>query len=350
VGTCDVTGCKFISAASDAITISTPTNFNVTYCDFIAPTDNAVQITGTGTYVFTGLQFTGTSGSGPYDVENTTAGLVTVQNAGDPISNAQYSNETSTGTTEFQTTVNVSVHVQDEDLVDVAGAQVWINKQTPDQYDSHATNNAQGDVTWETTTALANDVPASGWLWIYDVSEGTEHHYRYSSVSGSTFTLETKIGPNSCTNTGSETTTLEDNVTLNFLTADIEEGDTVRNESDGSWAIVLSVDSADSITHTPLQGGTNNYWTNGNNYSFHNLAVTFAASDYANTPILNDQTDSNGDVTATHNWQADRTITVRVRKSPEAGTKYLPFSVTGTLDNTGYSNEVTLLEDTIAGS
>ncbi|MDZ4731572.1 MAG: hypothetical protein SH820_16705, partial [Xanthomonadales bacterium] len=63
----------------------------------------------------------------------------------------------------------------------------------------------------------------------------------------------------------------------NFITAGVTVGDVVRNTSDNnSVAVVISVDSATQITHTPLSGGTQNDWDNGENYQIYRAGSSSA--------------------------------------------------------------------------
>lgn len=119
--TCVMKYCNFISANSDAMTISS-TTFNVMDCNFISPTSHGVEVTATGTYVFNNLQFSGTGASGPYDVENTTAGLVTIQNTND--SNTAYYENTGGGTTDIQSAVTLKVTIKDPSGNAIVGARV----------------------------------------------------------------------------------------------------------------------------------------------------------------------------------------------------------------------------------
>ena len=337
--------CNFISAKSDAMTISS-TTLNVKYCNFINPTDNAIQITSTGTYQFYDMVFSGTGVSGPYDIENTTAGLVTIQNNG--VSNAQYSNETGGGTTEFQSTKTVSVHVEDQSGNAIQGAQVYIQKTTPDVYTGSAAADTTGSTAFIVRESLTADTPATGWIKVRDNSENTEQLYRYSSKDNTAkkFVFNTKIGPTPCTGTGTGTN-MED--TNNDLTAlNIVEGDTIRNETDKSWATVIKVASADNIYTTQLVGGADNTWTSGDNYSLHNLATTYSSADTIYVPIMNEETDVAGSTSMSYNYSTDVPIRVRIRLSPSGSTRYLPYKTSGTITNTGYETTAVLIEDDIA--
>jgi hypothetical protein len=158
---------------------------------------------------------------------------------------------------------------------------------------------------------------------------GLDHRYRFASWATSTFTLPTKVGPYACT-AGSDDTTVKDTVN-DLTTLDIEPGDAIRNETDVSWAHVVSVDDADTMTTTRLTGGTLNTWTATNNYSLHTLVVTYDGSDTCYAPYIDDiATTTSIEVVVL--YSADRSVMARARK---AGQK--PFATTGTLYIAGYT-------------
>jgi len=329
--------CNFISADTYAIALSS-TTLNIKYCNFINPTNSAIQITTTGTYQFYDMVFTGTSASGPYDIENTTAGLVTIQNNG--TSNAQYSNETGGGTTEFQSTKTISVHIEDQNGNNIQGAQVYVQKSSPTTYTSVATGNNQGDGDFVVQESLDADCPATGWLKVFDKSTGKQHNYRYASKSSSTktFTFPTNVTGTDDGN-GTSTTISETGIG----SKNIVEGDTIRNTTDGSWAIVLKVE-ANQVTTTKLSDGGS--WAS-DNYSVHTLAVTYDDNDTVQTPLMNKETDANGDASETFNYQSDTPIIVRIRKSSSGDTRYNPYNTTGTITTSGYFLTAVLIQDSI---
>jgi len=301
---------------------------------------NGIEISVATTYAFYGMNFSGND----YDIENISGGAATIQN--DATSNASSAENIGASTTAFQATKTITVNVENRAGTAIQYAQVYIQKQTPDAYTSHASNNSQGDTTFEINETPAADCPAAGWLLVRDASTGNDHLYRYASKSGSIFTLRTKVGPYACTNTLSETDTLKD-TGRDVTTLDIVEGDTIRNETDGSWAIVLSIDDADTITHTDLQGGTDNHWDTGDNYSVHSLAVNYTTSDEVEVPIMNEETNASGVATESFNYQTVTDIVVNIRLST-GSTKYIPYTTSGQIDTNGYTLTAVLDVDTVA--
>ena len=130
--------CNFVNATSNAIQVDS-TSFDVTDCNFISPTTAGVELTVAGPYTFNNLQFVGTSGSGPYDVNNTYGSSITVNNTG-TLSNAQYY----TGSTvTFQGSVTVTITVKDNDTkAAIVGAQVsmWYESVVGGGYDTQVMN------------------------------------------------------------------------------------------------------------------------------------------------------------------------------------------------------------------
>ncbi len=215
-------------------------------------------------------------------------------------------------------------------------------------YTSDSGNNA-GDGDFIVNETVDGDIPQTGWLHIWNASANEKQNYRYSSWTNKTFTLPAEV--TGTANTGGSSTTLKRNTGTSFLTADIQEGDTVRNTTDGSWAIVDEIVDADTITTTTLQGGSDNTWQNNDGYSFHKLAVSYTDNtDLVDIPIFNGQTNGSGIVTTTYNYNAYSTnlaITVRARSGSTAEPQYVPYTTSVTITSTGYSTTIVLTEDTV---
>lgn len=111
--------CNFVSANSRGIRYGT----NVTYCNFISCAIGVNFVVAT-TYTIYGLIFTNCT----YDVENSVAGLVTIQNDNPSGSNALTHTETGGGTMAIQNSVTLSFHVVDESNNDVVGARIYVEK------------------------------------------------------------------------------------------------------------------------------------------------------------------------------------------------------------------------------
>lgn len=322
-------------------------NLGAILCDTAANTDfdkanfincaRALAFDSTGSFSFDDVNISGSL----VGAHNDSGGLVSgsFTNAGTPAN----SELVGASTVSFSADVTLSVHVEDVNGTAIQYAQVYLQKQTPTKFTSGAGNNA-GDGDLVVTQTIDSDMPGNGFISVYDVSENESLGYRYASHDGAnTFTFPTEV-TGAATSTGSGTSLIS--TSTNFLTADIEEGDTIRNTTDGSWAVVDEIVDADNITTTALRGGTDNTWQNTDAFSVHKLATTLVSgTDTADVPLINKQTDASGNVTKSYNYASDTSIFVRVRSNHEA-TKYIPFKTSGTIDSGGISVTAVLTEDT----
>jgi hypothetical protein len=243
----------------------------------------------------------------------------------------------------FETTVTLTVTVKDTGGSVIEGAQVYLQKATPTAYTSGAGNSA-GDGDLVVTQTIDSDQPQTGMVIIYDRSEDTVMSHRYASHSGSTFTFPTEVTYD-CTG-GGTSTLLQDSVN-NFTTLDIEEGDLVRNTTDGSWALVDEITHASNITTTPLQGGSDNTWTSGDTYSFHKLAVNLVSgTDTVDVPLMNQATNASGIATRSYPYGSETAVDIQVWHT-DAATKYKMNTASGTITANGLDVTVILQEDTV---
>lgn len=125
VSTAIVQYCNFISADGDAIELP-GTTFNVLDCQFIDATDHAIEISVVGDYNFDNLKFSGNT----YDVENTTAGAVTVNNLNG--SDASTYENTGAGSTTINTAVYITVYAKDISGSVIQTAQTAVYKSSDD--------------------------------------------------------------------------------------------------------------------------------------------------------------------------------------------------------------------------
>ncbi len=313
---------------------STTLSFHTTKANAIADTSK-VNLTSTGSethYIY----------SAKADVYNNSGGAVTLNlTNGADIPSIRESNASSTT---INNTKTIAIHVEDTVGVDIANAQVYVQKTTPTAFTS-STGNSAGDGDLVVTQAIDSDIPQIGMVSVHDVSANQVMPYRYASWAGSTFTFPTEV--TGTADAGGSGTVLVDSAGA-FTTVDVKEGDTVRNTTDGSWAVVDEIDSATQLTTSALQGGSDNTWSAGDTYSFHKLAVTLvSAVDTVDVPLVNLQTDSNGDITKGYNYTSDLPVTIRVRSNTGA-TKYIPFNTSGTITTNGLTVNIVLQEDTEA--
>jgi len=84
----------------------------------------------------------------------------------------------------------------------------------------------------------------------------------------------------------------------------------------------------------------------GNNIQNAQTAI-YKSSDM--TELMNKDTDVNGLASTTYNYTGDVDITVRIRKSSSGGTRYFPYTTSGTITSDGYTLYAVLIRDNIAG-
>lgn len=223
-----------------------------------------------------------------------------------------------------------------------------------DVFTSDAVLNGISDDTFvvqETISTSDNDTPSSGILRVVDEPNEADHRFRFSSWLGSTFTLvTTDVFPGPAVTIDSAGT----DPTISFTATDAKlanvlAGDIVRNTGDtpDSWAQIISVtlDSGTTydVVHTPLQGGTNNYWIASDGYEFNTLPVLYDGSDTAYVPYL-DETATGTTTSTSVTYASTRNITTRVRKK---GIQPYINNISP-LNTDGYSTSVTRIPDTIA--
>lgn len=210
---------------------------------------------------------------------------------------------------------------------------------------SHASNNAIGDTTFDVDagTPIPADTPSSGRLRVVDnPSPLTEQHYRYSSWSGTTFTL---LGgfPSGTNDVEDVTGKILTDTSATFVTGNVvRSGDLIRNTTDGSWAQIISVVSETQLSHSALQGGSDNQWDISDSYSFNNLPVNYNGSDTAYVPYI-DATATSTSISTSVQYVTDRNISTQVRKKG-----IVPFNVNNiSLTSSGYTATAVRTTDSI---
>jgi hypothetical protein len=212
------------------------------------------------------------------------------------------------------------------------------------------TGNNAGDTDWVANASIPSDYPSAGVLRVVDVDVNEEHRYRYSSFTGSTFTLVTPTD-----GTGNPTTNDATNgaVVMIDSAADFEGaatpvavGDQIRNATDGGVGTITAV-FQDRVYHTPLAGGTNNDWETTDTYEINRLVATYVSgTDTAYVPIVDAVNITEG-ITELNNtlvFASPFDVTIRVRQ----GKVILPFISSGQVTSGGLTVSAIRTEDTIA--
>ncbi len=240
------------------------------------------------------------------------------------------------------TTYPITITTYDDSNNPVVGAQVFIRKSSDNYSYTSDTGNNAGNTTFVVNEVVSTDLPQTGWIHVWDASTNTKQDYRYASWATKTFTLRTEV-TGTASSAGSSTTLNSTGIGA----LDIQEGDTIRNTTDGSWAVVDEL-STNSATTTALTGGSDNTWQNSDAFSVHKLAVNYADNDdLVDIPILNGQTNASGVITMTYTGSVPLAIVVRIRSNTGA-TKYVPYNTSGSITSSGFSLTAILTEDTVA--
>ena len=211
--------------------------------------------------------------------------------------------------------------------------------------------NGQGDTAIELDSSVPNDTPTDGTIRVVDTVNVRELRFRYSSFTAAALTLTAVAEGTGVTTLNAAGTTLID-TSANFTNAtdDPQIGDVVYNITDGSWGVIVSIDSATQITHTPLQGGSGNDWGVADTYAINAIPYDLDGADTAYIPLLDTVVSGGSSVTAASAnlvYSADIPVLIRVRNGGSTD-PIQPFEIENTLTSTGLSQAAIRTPDTIA--
>jgi len=214
-----------------------------------------------------------------------------------------------------------------------------------DTYNSDASANVQGDVTFEVdgTPAIRLDAPSAGWVIVTDDDSTSgqvrEHAYFYNSFTGNIFTLDVIATSTGTAGAGGLTHT---NSGRDFGADGVLPGYIVRNVTDGSIGIVDTVGTT-TFTVKQLEGGAGNNFDTSDVVEINELVVTYVAADTAFTPYIN-ETSGGTTTSVTVIFVTDRTLLGKTRN------KGVIFAVdaAATLNSGGASIPTVRTTDTIA--
>jgi hypothetical protein len=212
-------------------------------------------------------------------------------------------------------------------------------------------NNGEGDVIIEVDSSFPNDTPESGTIRVVDTVNIVELRFRYASFTGAEATLANVAeGTGVTTADGTGTNLIDTSANFTNATDDPIVGDIILNITDSSWGVITSIDSATSITHTPLTGGTGDDWGGSDTYAINAVPYDLNAADTAYVPIL-DVIATGGDPvnvsSANLVYLADIPVLIRVRNGGSVD-PILPFEIENTVDTGGLSQAAIRTSDTIA--
>jgi hypothetical protein len=233
----------------------------------------------------------------------------------------------------------------------VAGDVVFVAPDTgtagiidKDRFSGLAAGNNVGNATVVCGATIDSDVPSSGVLRIVETTLQVEHRYYYESFATTTFTLiDPDENGNNPTTAGSSTVLNDTLASFTTGTDQPEVGMTIRNVTDGSTAVITSVDGATQITHTALTGGTSNDWQLADTYEINNLIQNYLTSDNIYVPII-DKVSTATTASNTLVYTSDIGVVANVR----LGGTILPFTTNSTVGATGVTIAAIRTLDTIA--
>lgn len=203
-------------------------------------------------------------------------------------------------------------------------------------FNSHATNNVAGDLTFEASAAVPTDEPDAGVLHAVDVGLINDYRYRYASRTSTVFTLVAVTDATGNPTTTDATNGVEEmfDTTADFAGAaePVQVGDPIRNVTDGGIGVITGV-FRNRVTHTPLIGGTNNDWNTADTYEINRLVQTYDGSDTAYVAVIDARNITEGvtQLSNTLTYDAAFNVTIRVRQSG----KMLDFISSGSVGSGG---------------
>jgi len=211
--------------------------------------------------------------------------------------------------------------------------------------------NGEADVQIRFDATIPNDTPESGTTRVVDTVNIVELRFRYASFSGTDLTLTNVAEGTGVTTPDAAGTQLID-TSANFTNATDDPiiGDVILNITDSSWGVITAIDDANTISHTPLQGGTDDDWDAADTYAINAVPYDLNAADTAYIPIL-DVIATGGDPvnmsSANLVYLADIPVLIRVRNGGSVD-PIQPFEIENTIDTGGLSQAAIRTPDTIA--
>jgi len=211
--------------------------------------------------------------------------------------------------------------------------------------------NGIDDTVIRVDVSFPNDTPESGTIRVVDNINITELRFRYSSFTAGDATLtavDHSGGTITATDAAPATTLTDGGVDFSDGNA-AQIGDIINNRTDNSWGVATAVGTT-TITHTPLQGGSDNNWDTSDVYGINEIPYDLDAGDTAYVPIL-DTIAAGGDPvdqsSANLVYLADIPVLVRVRNGGSVD-PIQPFEIENTIDTGGLSQAAIRTSDTIA--
>jgi hypothetical protein len=197
------------------------------------------------------------------------------------------------------------------------------------------------------TNAINADEPQAGYIRVVKGSE--EHRYRYSSWTGTAWTLDsrTAIAATASTAYSAGTNRIDLRATAaTFVTWGVQVGDMVYNSTITAYATVMSVDSETQLTLKPVFGqGT--AWVTTNVISINALVTSYTSANSVYVPII-DKVATTTSISNSLIYGSSIPVLVRVRRAKPNASPILPFESSGSIGSTGLSVSTIRTSDSIA--
>jgi hypothetical protein len=201
-----------------------------------------------------------------------------------------------------------------------------------------------GSTSLVVTPAIDSEKPAAGKLVVRDTALGEEHHYRYTSWTGSTFTLYNSSGT---ATGGTDDNTLFDSTGTPFANAKV--GDIVYNTVRTAWAYISEVVSNNQVELDRDITGQ----VSGDGYTVGATVEAYTSADFLWVPFLMVYelvgTDASpGSEQTTVTYASPIPVLLRVRNADNVTYKIKNFAVELSIGAAGLSQGVIRQPETIA--
>jgi hypothetical protein len=199
-----------------------------------------------------------------------------------------------------------------------------------------AAANDQNDTDIVVNETITTERPTPGKIYVVSDS-GEEHRYRYSTFTGSTFTLPDGVNDGTSDGGSSSNTRLHDTTGTPFVNAEV--GDFVRNVTEDFIARITNVVDSNNVDTEPLPAAAS--WS-GDTYDYQVLMVNYATNNNAYVPFMERIADA-----ATETVQVVQSVVRQLRFDARNAGVIVPFTQDTTLEATGRALDAIRNPDTV---
>ena len=207
---------------------------------------------------------------------------------------------------------------------------------------------AAGATTFDVSPTIRVDEPGKstgGVIFVVDNTEVIEHRYRFTSWTGSSFTLFT-VASATADGGGSATSLID--ASVDFTSNGTVPGDIVRNTTEATYAYVVSVANGSMVTTNVGSNKPIVDWST-DAYEIGTLQEAYTSADDAYVPFIHIE-----ETTGTDGSPGSESVSVTYVADTEAkyvarqGKVILPYSAVDTITTSGLSNNIIRTADSIA--